>query len=394
MPPAGASWSEEWWLTDIDAAKAWTVSRGAGVTVAVVDSGVVDTLGDISGRVLPGVNEVGAGDGRSDPGEGCNEVGGCYSHGTQMALLIAGTAAGKGFQGIAPDAKILPVKVSPSTTVDAEDPPIAQGIRWAVDHRASVISISLGGPGPCSPVVGNAIKYAYQHDAIVVASSGNDRLSSIDAIASCPGALAVGAVDRQFQRASFSNYGPQLAFVAPGTPNVEESLSGAKLPGGPGSGGTSDAAAIVSATLALIRSHFPHMSARDVVTHALWNVHNGLGRFGVRINDQLGYGEILPYHAMADPLPANASNPIYDQWAKQLGPPTPGGASSAPHSTASAGEPSAAPAPNTAKAGGHGGSGISAGVVILIVVVVVAAAVGVTVAVRRSKRNDTVGFPS
>ena len=69
MPPANAAWSEEWWLPRLDVNKAWTVSKGAGVTVGVVDTGVVDKLGDLSGRVLPGANFVGSGDGRSDPDE-------------------------------------------------------------------------------------------------------------------------------------------------------------------------------------------------------------------------------------------------------------------------------------------------------------------------------------
>lgn len=397
MPPANAAWAEEWWLPRLDVNKAWTVSKGAGVTVAVVDTGVVDKLGDLSGRVLPGVNLVGGGDGRSDPGDGCNESGGCYSHGTQMALLIAGTAAGQGFQGIAPAAKILPVKVISRTGLDADDGPIAQGVKWSVDHGAKIVSISLGTSGSCPDEVGAAIKYAYQHDVIVVAGSGNDSSPVMGNIAACPGALAVGATNPQFTRASFSNYGPQLAFVDPGTPNVQETLSGAKLPGGDNSGGTSDATAIAAASLALIRSHFPHMSARDVVTHALYNVHNGLGKFGVRISDQLGYGEILPYHAMADALPAGASNPIYDQWAKELGPPTPGGGSSGSSAAPSSGsdeQPSSEPASGGGQANGSSGSGssgIPVGVIILIVVVVIAAGVSVAVVVRRSKRSSTVG---
>lgn len=396
MPPANAAWSEEWWLPRLDVNKVWTVSKGAGVTVGVVDTGVVDKLGDLSGRVLPGANFVGSGDGRSDPGQGCDQEGGCYSHGTQMALLIAGTAAGKGFQGIAPEAKILPIKVISHTGLEAEDGPIAQGVKWAVDHGAKVLSISLGASGSCSDQIGAAIKYAYQHDVVVVASSGNDGSSVMGDIAACPGALAVGAVNQQFARASDSNYGPQLAFVDPGTPNVQETLSGAKLPGGANSGGTSDATAIAAGTIALIRSHFPHMSARDVVTHALYNVHNGLGKFGVRINDQLGYGEILPYHAMADALPAGASNPIYDQWAKQLGPPTPdagSSSSSAAPSTGSGEHPSSAPATGgqAGSKSGSGSSGIPAGVIILIVVAVIAVGAGVIVVVRRNKRSPVGG---
>lgn len=394
--PAGA-WPEEGWLTKLDIAKANSISRGSGITVAVVDAGVVGSLGDLSGRVLPGTSLVDGSDGRSDAGEGCNQSGGCYSHGTDMALIIAGTAAGKGFQGIAPQAHILPVKVLARTGGEADSKSIADGIRWAVDHGAQIVNVSLGKPGVCDTDEGTAIKYAYQHNVNVVASSGNDGSAAVSTPGDCPGALAAGATNQQFTRASFSNYGPELAFVAPVNPNVEEALTGAKLPGGSGSGGTSDAAAVVSGTLALIRSHSPQLSARDVITHAIYNVHNGLGKFGVRINDQFGYGEILPYHAMADPLPAGATNPIYDQWAKLLGRPTPGGgpsgsSSSGPSDSAS-NATSAAPASSSRPAGGKSSSGVPTGVIILIVVVVVAVGAGAAMAMRRRKRTTVGGYP-
>ncbi len=95
-PPAAAQLPEQYWFTTLSLSKAWAVSKGAGVTVAVVDSGVNATLGDLGGQVLPGVNLSGssAPDGRSDPGSGCDQSGGCLSHGTNMALAIAGTGEG------------------------------------------------------------------------------------------------------------------------------------------------------------------------------------------------------------------------------------------------------------------------------------------------------------
>jgi hypothetical protein len=382
-PPANAQWREEYWFGQLSVNKAWTVTKGAGVTVAVVDSGVVATLGDLRGQVLPGADFSGRHtDGRADSGDQCDQLG-CYGHGTDMSLVIAGTGTGAGYEGVAPGVKILPVKVVAKSGMDASAQAIANGIRWAVDHGARVVNVSLGHVGSCDPLEGPAVKYAYDHDVIVVASAGNDGAAAIGSPADCPGALAVSATNGGPQHGPIptwpkSNYGPEVAFTAIGVDMPQELLSGVKVLH---ANGTSQAAAVTSACLALIRAHFPTMPARQVVARAIWSVHNGAGAsmIGHRVNNKIGYGMILPDFALTGDVPANFPNPIYDGWAKTFaadspssGPPSGSTSSQAPT------HPKQGQAPSPVRRAGSSGSGNGAligavaGIAILLVIVVAA----------------------
>jgi subtilisin family serine protease len=312
---------DEYWLPLFQIDRTWQITKGDGVTVAVLDSGVHATA-DMRGRLLPGTDLIDpGGDGTKDPGDATQRN---YSHGTNMAMLVASTGSGTGFLGVAPAAKILPVRVlGPGATVTGDSLDIAaRGIRWAVDHRAKVISMSIGGLSPCHKPVLDAVKYAYEHDVIVVAAAGNAGRGSVDFPANCPGALAVGSADASdFARSSFSNYGRDLDFVAPGNDHPIPMPDGTILPGSLHNHGTSESAALVAGCLALLRAHFPKESARQIVTRALWHVHNGLGGkvFAKRIDDERGYGQILPHFALTQNTPPNAANPIYDEANKAFG---------------------------------------------------------------------------
>src|SRR5581483_7563728 len=126
---------------------------------------------------------------------------------------------------------------------------------------------------------------------IVVAASG-DAPAAVTAPANCPGAIAVGAIDSAFKPWIQEGFGPELDFVAPGFNMINEELDGSLKGPSPQASGTSSAAALVSGTFALLRSKFPHESARRIVARALYNVHNGLGpgHKDQRIDDHLGYG--------------------------------------------------------------------------------------------------------
>ena len=163
--PAHADWvrTGQWHLYSLNAASAWKLSTGAGVVVAVVDSGVDATHVDLAGQVLPGVDLVGHGDdGRVD----------AVGHGTSVAALIAGKADGDGVEGLAPNAKILPVRVLDDSNRYSDAAVVARGVRWAVDHGADIINLSLGGDTRSSALA-EAISYAWKHDVIVVACTGN-----------------------------------------------------------------------------------------------------------------------------------------------------------------------------------------------------------------------------
>lgn len=188
--------SNEWWFDSFSIqSAAWSYTRGDGVTVAVLDTGVNADLPDFRGGVvLPGADFDGnGGDGRRDTSGTTND-----SHGTSMASLIAAQGTGASdFLGVAPGVKILPIDVS----VDGDGGPKA--IRYAADHGAKVISISQGSsagsyPNDCRPDMQDAVIYAAKRDAVVVAAAGNTGDGSAnfpEAPAGCPGVVGVGAFD-------------------------------------------------------------------------------------------------------------------------------------------------------------------------------------------------------
>lgn len=251
---ADAVRDRQWHLDYLRVAQAHRLSTGAGVTVGVVDSGVWAGHPDLAGAVLPGIDLYGRGrDGRVDDG----------GHGTAMAGLIAGRGHGSsdGVLGIAPGAKILPVRAFRGGPTYSDAGP--KSIRWAAEHGAKVINLSISTNG--GPALRDAIHAALARDIVVVASSGNIG-PDVDGVGAFPGAypevLTVGAVGRDGGRASFSVSGPQVDLVAPGVDMVSAAAGRAVY--GIGSG-TSGATALVSGAAALIRSRFPQLSAAQVV---------------------------------------------------------------------------------------------------------------------------------
>lgn len=308
--PAGAPWYQQWSLS-----RAWTISKGAGVTVAVVDSGVKASIGDLRGQVLPGVDltdhPAGAHTDLPIPGE-IN-----FGHGTDMAALIAGTGQGAGMVGVAPKAKILPVRVG--TDQGASTTAAIKGIRWAVDHGAKVINLSFGGgPVHCeNTFYSSAIAYAYHHDVIVVASAGNES-GPIAAPGDCPGVITIGGADTAFRPTKGTATGPALDFVAPGSVFVPELLNNTLGRPQAGNESTSQATALASGVFALLRSKFPAESARQIVTRALYSAHGQNGRTPTRISNALGYGALQPAAALTRGVPAQAKNPIFDRFDTEL----------------------------------------------------------------------------
>src|SRR6185312_12211038 len=150
---------EQWQLDELRADTAWRSSTGRGVTVAVVDSGVDANHPDLAGQVLPGLDLVGpAGGAGPDP----------VGHGTTVAGLIAGRNDDKrGVVGLAPDSRILPVRVLDERNKYDDALIVAKGVRWAVDNGARVINLSLGGSGD-SPALAAALDYAFARDVVVV----------------------------------------------------------------------------------------------------------------------------------------------------------------------------------------------------------------------------------
>jgi len=258
----------EYWLNDYGFNQAWNTTRGDGVTVAVIDTGVDGTVAELRGAVVGGkdVSGIGTSNGQTPVGEE-NE------HGTLVASLLAGrgTGAGTGLIGVAPEADILSVSVAfgSSGAELSNDDQIAEGIRWAVDNGADVINMSLTRNTLTWPTSwDDAFMYAFENDVVVVAAAGNRAggTDEVGAPATIPGVLTVAGVDRS-KGASFdaSSQGITIAVAAP-----SEYLVGVA----PGGGyvqwnGTSAAAPIVSGLVALVRSAYPKLDAAGVINRII-----------------------------------------------------------------------------------------------------------------------------
>ncbi|MFD0313844.1 type VII secretion-associated serine protease mycosin [Streptomyces flavalbus] len=260
--------ARQWALDALHAERAWQTTKGAGITVAVLDTGVDDQHPDLVGNVLDTHDLVGFGAGRGDAT--------WAKHGTAMAGIIAAHGHGvnnaDGVMGIAPEAKILPVRV----ILEDDDPArakarksrgnaLAEGIRWAADHGADVINLSLGDDSASAhpePAEDEAVQYALAKGAVVVASAGNggEKGDHISYPAAYPGVIAVTAVDRYGTRASFSTRRWYATVSAPGVDVVIADPDGRYYEGW----GTSAAAAFVSGTAALIRSAHPDLTPAQI----------------------------------------------------------------------------------------------------------------------------------
>ncbi|MFJ6383740.1 type VII secretion-associated serine protease mycosin [Kitasatospora sp. NPDC092039] len=282
---------QQWALKAFEAdAKIWPVSQGEGVTVAVIDSGVNADHQDLTGQVLPGADFSGTtSDGRID----------ADGHGTGMASLIAGHGHGAqaGVMGLAPKARILPVKVRTNEGGPLpEQNDLAAAIRYAVDHGAKVVNMSIGGPFRFDSQARKAIAYAVSKDVVLVGGAGNNVTDlSVNYPAAFPGVVAVGAADPNGGVWGSSKPGPELTLLAPG---VEIYRASAKsLTSYAIGNGTSDSTAYVSATAALIRSKYPNLSAGQVINRMIKSATPPPGGAAVP-NSTYGYGVLSPAKAL------------------------------------------------------------------------------------------------
>ncbi|MBO4255105.1 type VII secretion-associated serine protease mycosin [Streptomyces griseorubiginosus] len=260
--------AQQWGLDAMHTQQAWRTTKGRGITVAVLDTGVEADHPDLVGNVLPAKDMIGFGAERGNRN--------WARHGTAMAGIIAGHGHGPGdsdgVMGIAPEAKILPVRViledgdsarpqARSTRGNA----LAEGIRWAADHGADVINLSLGDDSASAhpePAEDEAIQYALKKDVSVVASAGNGgkKGDHTSYPAAYPGVIAATAVDRYGTRADFSTRRWYATVSAPGDDIVIADPDHKYYEGW----GTSAASAFVSGAVALVKAAHPGLAPAQI----------------------------------------------------------------------------------------------------------------------------------
>ncbi|MGG2463416.1 type VII secretion-associated serine protease mycosin [Streptomyces sp. RGM 3693] len=267
---ADAIRAQQWGLQAIHAQDAWQTTKGAGITVAVLDTGVDANHPDLKGQVLPEKDLIGFGARTGDDT--------WAQHGTGMASVIAGHGHGAGgsdgILGVALEAKILPIRViledhDPDRRRARDERPgaLADGIRWAADHGADVINMSLGDDSETAhpdPREDAAIQYALNKGIPVVASAGNggQKGDHVSYPAAYPGVIAATAVTHLDARASFSTRHWYATVSAPGYDILMADHGTGYLSGL----GTSPAAAFVSGAIALIRSAHRDLSPAQIRT--------------------------------------------------------------------------------------------------------------------------------
>jgi len=303
--------SKEYWLDSYGIRSAWNVTKGAGVTIAIVDTGVDSSVAELRGAVAAGADFSGSGTG------GAPEGGSGDEHGTMVASLAAGRGAGAnaGVLGVAPAASLISASVGFGTGDEHSDQEIADAVTWSVDHGAQVINLSLTRNTLDWPESWDrAFLYAEDHNVVIVAAAGNrgSGTTEVGAPATMPGVLGVGGVTQNGTSSTdASAQGITLGISAP-----SENLVGV-IPGG---GyvlwdGTSGAAPIVSGIVALVRAAHPQLSAADVINRIVATAHDK----GAPGPDSLyGYGLVDAAAAVRADVPSVTANPLGDlhEWVR------------------------------------------------------------------------------
>ncbi len=279
----GQSYDDLWWFKQIQAEQAWSYTKGGGVTVAVIDTGLDYNHPDIAANLWTNQKELNGLPGIDDDGNGYlddlhgwdfsnwdNDPLDDHGHGTHVAGIIAGVANNQtGIAGIAPEAKIMPLKVLASNGSGYVTDVIA-AIRYAANLGAKVINLSLGVfknflSRSLQTSFQSAVTYAKSKGAIVVAAAGNEN-SNVNNVypAALTDVISVGATDVTKTRAYFSNFGTLLDFVAPGVDILSLKAAGVSFgadsvldPNYVRATGTSMASPMVAGIVALLKAYFP-----------------------------------------------------------------------------------------------------------------------------------------
>ncbi|MFP3247197.1 MAG: S8 family serine peptidase [Paraburkholderia sp.] len=298
MTPNDPEYSSQWGLTSnqkpgvatvgIRAEGAWDVANGSGIVIAVVDNGVT-SHGDLNANILPGYDFTSGNRGGNGMNPGITTEKNCSVvwHGTHVAGIAAAlTNNGVGIAGIAPAARIVPVRVM-NACGNGYASDIADGITWAAGgsvpgvpanpYPAKVINLSVGGLGMCEATFQNAIDYAISRGSMVAAAAGNNAVDASNfEPANCRGVVSVGGTNRPGGRWVNSNDGVTVDIAAPADSIWSTYNNGTSSPGTEGytyMSGTSMAAPAVSGVMALAQSVAPEpLTPAEMRTLLMQNV--------------------------------------------------------------------------------------------------------------------------
>ncbi|MGW1183100.1 S8 family serine peptidase [Streptomyces drozdowiczii] len=369
----------QWYLDRMQAPAMWKVSTGKGITVALLDTGVIPSVPELTGKVLKGKNFV-------EPKRGAHKD--KDGHGTALAMLIAGNGANdQGVKGLAPDARILPLTVFGSSKESGTNsvPAVIEAIRYAADSDAQIINMSLGFEDYMLETgerekIQQAVDYAIDRGKLLLAATGNsgDKDNDPSYPAASVGVAGVGAIDKKLKVTKFSVWGSEVALAAPG--DEIPILCGGGMAGYCESWGTSQATAIASASAALIWSMHPDWTGNQVLRVLMKTA--GKPSDGVVPSRYLGYGTVRPRITVlggkVDPGPADV-NPLVA--ARATASPSPSVSASASPSE----DPKPSAAPTAEDDDGQGGTDTT----VWIVVGAVAAVIVVGGAVLLVRRRNT-----
>ncbi|WP_373296393.1 MULTISPECIES: type VII secretion-associated serine protease mycosin [Streptomyces] len=280
--------STPWSIQRILLDQLWEEATGKDVTVAVIDTGVDDSNAQLRGAMASGGKDyVGSTDGTQD----------LEGHGTRVAGIIAARQLnGTGFVGLAPDAKILPIRYTGGEEKQGDSRTMSEAIKYAVDKGASIINISSDTANKEDNTgLRNAVAAAVDAGALIVAAAGNDGADgkSADTFpASYPGVLAVAASDRNDERAFFSQAGDFVDIAAPGVGMVSTVPQGGQCT----ADGTSFAAPYVAGVAALLKEKHPKWTAAQIATRLQETAQRPSGG----PNRYIGWGVVDPVAALSE----------------------------------------------------------------------------------------------
>jgi len=300
--------AQEYWLDAYGVRQAWQTTRGEGVRIAVIDTGI-GRAAEFDGAVVGGtdVSGVGTPDGRTPVGVVD------ANHGSWVASLAASRGLGNetGMIGVAPAADLLSVSVGFGTTSQVPfATQVAEAIRWSVDNGADVINLSFTtNTLDWDQSWDDAFLYAFEHDVVVIVAAGNrgSGTARVGAPATMPGVVAVAGVDPTGAASlEASTQGITIGVAAPSEKLLGVSADGSVVVWD----GTSGAAPIVAGIAALVRSAHPDLDAANVINRLISTTR--APAMGGASPELYGFGLVDAAAAVSASVPKVSANPLGD----------------------------------------------------------------------------------